>query len=64
MLTYKFYQEYLDKSIVRGIKHKELSIVPNEELSKELDNIKDVLFAYEHINKDQEEIITKLKNIL
>ena len=34
-------------------KNKNKSVVPNKELKKELDNIKDVLYAYEIMNSDE-----------
>lgn len=51
---FDYWRKYFINSDNNGYKKKEKSVVPNEELKKEIDNIKDVITAYEIMknNKD------------
>lgn len=51
---FDYWKKYLNNSNnIFNYKNKNKSIVPNKELEKELDGIKDVLYAYELINSDE-----------
>ncbi len=57
---FEYWKKYLTLSISNNYKNKKKAEIPNEELKTELDNIKDVLDAYEIMNsqeyKDTEEL--------
>lgn len=51
---FDYWKKYLNNSNnIFNYKNKNKSIVPNKELEKELEGIKDVLYAYELINSDE-----------
>ena len=51
---FEYWKKYLNLSTDQhDYKDKDKSLVPNEELEKELDNIKDVLDAYEIMNSNE-----------
>lgn len=58
---FEYWKKYLNLSTDKNdYKDKDKSLVPNEELEKELDNIKDVLDAYEIMNSNEYKAMDEL----